>query len=136
LHLRWADYFLCIAVDDTAAQHGCKAAAPGEGARQHAKPEQFIKESEMQHTAPTSRYLPDLAVRSPVRLPVRPVARLWQAMCAVTKRLQHGRMISVLMRLSDAQLARIGIARAGIPAYARRLVYDDANLAPGTEDPR
>jgi len=67
--------------------------------------------------------------------PGRPFSGLWQAIGAVTKRLQHGRMISVLMRLSDAQLARIGITRAQIPSYARSLVYGEAP-APRTEDPR
>lgn len=36
------------------------------------------------------------------------------------------RMRSVLRRLSDEQLARIGIARKDIPARALKLIADDA----------
>jgi uncharacterized protein YjiS (DUF1127 family) len=38
--------------------------------------------------------------------------------------LQYSRMISVLSQLSDDQLERAGIERAGIRALAHRLVYE------------
>lgn len=40
------------------------------------------------------------------------------------KFVQFGQMQSVLNRLSDQQLAQIGVRRSDIPAYARQLIYD------------
>ena len=39
---------------------------------------------------------------------------------------QHGRMLSVLSQMSDAELERIGITRADIPNYAEKLLSHEA----------
>jgi len=44
---------------------------------------------------------------------------------ALMRRLQHARMVAVLAQFSDRQLAEIGIRRAEIPDYARRLIARD-----------
>lgn len=41
------------------------------------------------------------------------------------KALQLGRMVNVLNGLSDEQLDQVGISRADIPAYAKRMVLED-----------
>ena len=41
------------------------------------------------------------------------------------KRLQYGRMISVLDRLPDLYLAKAGLQRRDIPERARQAVYGD-----------
>lgn len=51
--------------------------------------------------------------------------RLRARLRALTKRLQYGRMVQALSRLPDHQLAAIGLTRSAVPAYARRLVYDE-----------
>ena len=40
------------------------------------------------------------------------------------KHVQFAQMQSVLNRLSNQQLAQIGVQRSDIPAYARKLIYD------------
>lgn len=42
----------------------------------------------------------------------------------IVRAMQFSRMISVLSQLSDDQLDRAGIERAGIRALAHRLVYE------------
>ncbi len=42
----------------------------------------------------------------------------------IVKAMQFSRMVSVLSQLSDDQLERAGIERAGIRALAHRLVYE------------
>ncbi len=42
---------------------------------------------------------------------------------------QTARMIQVLSAMSDPQLARVGVARADIPAFARNLVNESASEA-------
>lgn len=46
---------------------------------------------------------------------------LARAVRAVFRTIAHARMLSALHHMSDAQLARIGVARADIPAYALAL---------------
>lgn len=41
---------------------------------------------------------------------------------AVLKTLQMARMLSTLSKMSDDQLAQIGISRSGIPEYAAKLM--------------
>ncbi len=48
---------------------------------------------------------------------------------AVVKVLQHAQMMSALVKLSDAQLAAIGIERSDIPSYAERLISADGEPA-------
>lgn len=85
----------------------------------------------MHQTAPASRYhLPDLAARPPGR-PRSGLARaigrgVARGIGRSVRALQYGRMIGVLEQLPDHQLARIGVTRAQIPAYARHLIYGDA----------
>lgn len=38
---------------------------------------------------------------------------------------QHGRMLSVLSNMSDAELENIGITRADIPSYAETLMSNE-----------
>lgn len=45
---------------------------------------------------------------------------------AMVQGMQIARMVRVLNEMSDADLARIGVARADVPAYARSLVMDEA----------
>lgn len=56
---------------------------------------------------------------------VRGIARrAGRALPAALKQLEYGRMMQVLRRLPDKELAAIGLRRADIPAYARRLIYE------------
>lgn len=51
-------------------------------------------------------------------------AIIGKRLVAVLKRLQCARMREVLSKLSDEQLAEIGLRRKDIPAYAYRLIYE------------
>ncbi len=44
---------------------------------------------------------------------------------AALKTLRMARMLSVLSKLSDDQLAQIGISRSNIPEYAAKLMADE-----------
>jgi uncharacterized protein YjiS (DUF1127 family) len=50
--------------------------------------------------------------------------RAGSALAAALKRLEYGRMMQALERLPDHELAAIGLRRADIPAFARRLIYE------------
>jgi uncharacterized protein YjiS (DUF1127 family) len=50
-------------------------------------------------------------------------ARIAAALARTIRRTQYARMVSVLARLSDTQLAAAGLSRAEIPRQARRLIY-------------
>jgi uncharacterized protein YjiS (DUF1127 family) len=52
-------------------------------------------------------------------------ARIADSFRAFVRGVALGRMVRVLNEMSDAQLAKIGVKREDIPAYARKLVAEN-----------
>ncbi|MFN3613902.1 MAG: hypothetical protein ACK4WC_05010 [Rubrimonas sp.] len=61
--------------------------------------------------------------------PAAPLREIFASLGAFFKAMVQGmqiaRMVRVLNEMSDADLDRIGVKRADIPAYARALVMDE-----------
>lgn len=53
------------------------------------------------------------------------VAAVGRRLMAALRAVQHARMMQAMGEMTDRDLAKIGIARADIPAYAARLVYGE-----------
>lgn len=55
-----------------------------------------------------------------------PFQRLAQWAKQAGKSIQYSQMLRALALLDDSQLARLGIDRTDIPAYAHRLIYRES----------
>ncbi|MGB7318160.1 MAG: hypothetical protein WBC85_09365 [Planktotalea sp.] len=76
-----------------------------------------------------SAHFKSLSEQGPFAGVFRWLSNLWHGFAGsadmMLEALKHGRMMSVLSNMSDAQLSQIGITRADIPAYAKTLLERD-----------
>ena len=65
-------------------------------------------------------------IASPTAAADSALGALGRGLMAGVRKIQYGRMLSILHQLDDGQLARLEVVRDGIEAHARTVVYGES----------